>query len=392
MGRLNEVKNMHRVYRMLVMAFFLVLSQTSLAAELSPLERMLAQVPAAAFEDGFLSYADLQGLSSLVPGSGAPEAGQAADDYWMSGSGSAYRRMMMGVSAGQTELVQTFFQYDKVQEATGLSVFDVAQTVEVGRAPQRMVLMSGDMDTTAVQQALTKKGYQPSDAQQGLWCPEGDCGLGMQVDLAARDSGFLFGGLLGARWPVYFDEGVLAASLSKGAILAAAEEQPSLLEQAAVNATVAALSEDLRQVNQLLLLDPGNVLDDSRAGSSWSGIGLLAIAQADSLDAQRVVITMYYDDTARAEAARAALDAGAPDAVLANGQALPILIDDLGGAWESATVTSAETGAILRIPLRFSEQREALADNTQVQPGRAFSLFVRMVIQMDLQWLTELGS
>lgn len=386
------MKNKWRIAWMLIMALFLVSSVTGWASGASPLEQVLAQVPQEAFDTGFFSYADLKGLTALVPGVALPAEGQMAEDYLRSDSGSAFIRAMSGVSAGYGELIQTLFQLDMVKDATGLSVLKVEQTAEVGKQPQRLVVLRGGFDTQAVQQALAAKGYQASTEQQGLWCPDGDCALGAKVDLAGRDPGFLFGGLLGARWPVYFGKGVLMASPSEGAIRAASQRRPNLLEDEVVSAAVTAIGEDLGQVHQLLLLDPAKVLDGTRAGSSWSGIGMLAMAQVDGADAQRVVITISYDDGAQAEAARAALDVGVPDVVLAGGQPLPFLVEDLGGEWEDASVTQTGTGAVLRIPLRFPEQREALAADGRMSPGLPFSFFTKMVIQLDLHWLAELGS
>lgn len=380
-----------RMVWMLVMVLLFVSSVTGWASGPSPLEQVLAQVPSVAFAEGFFSYADLEGLSALVPGAAGPAEEEAAPDYLFSEGGSAFLRVMKGVSAGQPELTQTIYQYDKVEEAMGLSVFDVTQTAEAGRVPQRLVLMRGAMDTSAVQQALTDKGYQPSDALEGLWCPDGDCGLGTQVDLAARDPGFLFGGLLGARWPVYFGESVLMASQSQGVILAAAQRQPGLLSQEPIRAMVDALSKDLNQVHQLLLISPASIYGDTDTDSPWEGIGLLALAQVDSEEAQQVVMAVYYDDVARAGAAKAALDAGEPDVVLADGRALHLLLDELSAVWEEAAVTPLADGAVLRVALGFPAEKETLTKDSMKQPGLPFSLFSRMLQRADLNWLAALG-
>ncbi len=360
------------------------------AAADSPLETLLAQVPASAFETGHISYIDYQALVAARPGAKAPPDTGDIPAYQATPEGQAYFLAMQGAASGSSAMTMALFLADEMAEMSGINPFRVAQSLEAGAPPSQQLWLQGGMDPAAVTAALQRQDYQASGGTGAwaLWCEGGACENGARIDFSRRDPAFLFGGDLGRRWPVVLGADRLASSPDGGVIRQiAAAQGPALLDLPEVRDVLAAVSSfpGSDQVTQFQLFAPETL--NIMTQHTFGAIGLF---QLDTPESQRVVLALHYPEPAAAMDALRHFEAALPSAQLATGQPLMALVENQAGSLEPLFMREPEGGAaVLIIPFLFPSQAQAATLKPDSPSAVPFALFRNMVLKRDMDWLAQ---
>lgn len=321
----------------------------------STLKRLLDVVPAETFQWDDLSFADYQAVRSPLE-----------------------------ITAGFSSLASAYFDEERATAVMGFSPKDVHQSMTLGAAPSDQAWLRGEFATEQVRAALEGQGYLPvTPEQEGmpLWSPEGDLSAALQFDEGRRDVFFLFGGELGQRWPVAFDENVMVSGRDEQALRAAAAGKgPMLSEDPRMQALLKALAQ--QPVKQLVLTRADKVVP-----LPAEPLLLIAIAQTEGQGKTVILLGLEYADLTAAQAAEKRLSQSLPEAVLQSTHRP--LSDELGqrGGKQMAlrTVEGQDGNCWLVIPFQFTEPEET----DPLQYGASFRLFATMMHQRDMGWLVE---
>ena len=373
--------------------FLAILMMTLLAlpaAADSPLETLMQQVPASAFEAGQLSYVDYQALVAVRPGAKAPADTRDVTGIQASPEGKAYFQAMLGAASGSTALIGNLMLAEEMETLSGVNPFRVAQSLEAGAPPSQQVWLQGGINREAVAAALSRQDYQASGGDEAwtLWCEDGACENGARTDLSRRDPAFLFGGDLGRRWPVVLGTDRLASSPDAGVIRQIAKHQgPALIDIPEIKAVLAAIAPvpGAERVTQFQLFGPDVLFANSQQAPS--AVGLLHL---DAPDAQRVVLALHYPLAQSAQDALSRLEAGLDTVKLANGQPLMRLVENQGGSPEPPRRHTADGGgSVLLLAFRFPSQAESAASEPDKASALPFTLFRSMALRRDMDWLIQ---
>jgi hypothetical protein len=296
---------------------------------------------------------------------------------------------------------------DTLRSALGIGFLQIEQVATFGSPPEDGVALAGSFDADAVEAALSARGYV---ADAGVWCHEGDCTTGMEVNLIMRDPFNPFGGELGRMQPIVADDGVLASTASADVIrdvrAALAGEAASLADVATYQAAAQVLSAQ-GVVIQATIVD-GETLLASSLGDPLPALqgqpqpdlnpiapyDLYVIADAATATEQVGIAAFVYLDEAAAEAALAemqnrldmlsSLTMDRPWTALLQERSLTL----------SAEVVQADSGPYVAL-LRFSTPLAgtasilaAPADNPgdEARPAEAYNFLARMLYLRDDQW------
>ncbi len=373
---------------LLVVALMICLAVPATAS--SPVETLLGQVPASAFEAGHISYVDYHALVAARPGATAPTDTKDIPAFQTTPEGKVYFKAMQGAASGSSTMIMYLYLADEMKAMSGINPFLMAQSLEAGAPPSQQVWLQGGLDTEAVITALKQQNYQASGGteQWTLWCEDGACGNGQRTDFSRRDPAFLFGGDLGRRWPVVLGEDLLASSPDSEVILQiAAADGPSLLDLPEVKDVLTSVRSlpDADQVTQFQVFSAATLFVDSQQVP-----GVVGLFQLDSPEAQRVVLALRYPDPAGAKDALTRFEANFPSAELTTGQPLVTVVENQSGSLEPLSVYEAEGGsAVLIIPFLFPSETAAATENPDSQSAVPFALFRNMALKRDMDWLTR---
>ncbi len=373
---------------LLLAALLLALPVVSMRAAL-PVHDLLAQVPQGAFTSGYLSLTGVEALILARPGASGPFSGNRAD-------ARPFRLAMQGISGGFQDLVVLLPQAEDVVRATGSNPLAVRQSMAIGLPPFNQAWLAVEFEPNAPEETLKGKGYGPvsqAGSVMDLWAAESSLESATVIDLAKRDPGFLFGGMLGGRWPVAFKDGLIVSSRDAEALRQIASgEGPMLAERPAgkalLDAAVQTGGEKGGKIIQLYLLTPEHVWPDETGAAGISPPELVLLAQADGEDASQAVLAFYYAEEAGARSALSHLEARLPDAQIAStGRSLEDVIQNLDGQREEPRAVPAPDGAgVLLIPFRFPSQAAAAERNPDAASALSFRAFVTVLMKADLGW------
>lgn len=372
---------MNMRWRIMALAAMLTLALAlpALAEDAHTLQTLLSRVPRAALTNGYLSYADHEGLAAVQQGAEAPASAADAAEHYKTPAGQAYLRSQQGTSAGFFRMMMYMGIAEDIARSSGFDPHRVRQSLSLGAASQQS-WMAGPFDLNELARALTDKGYQETSHENGLalWCEGGDCDGGSRMDLARRDPAFLFGGDLGRHWPVAFAEGLVATAQDGPTIrLIAAQEGPTLADDARFKALLQAaeLPEGQAPATVLQLMTaphPGPAAD-----------GLLAIAMAANEEAVYVVVSLPWAGGLD-EAGIAAIETLIQEAPLSRGGSLEMALQNQEGQLLAPRLVTEGEVTLLSLPFRFPAATQMAADKPVSLP---FQFFAGLLQRNDLAWL-----
>ncbi|NLE69762.1 MAG: hypothetical protein GX611_06190 [Clostridiales bacterium] len=371
--------------RLLTLIMMMVMLTGAAYAEGSTLHDLLAIVPAP--EEGarvFLSYVDVDAMMKARPAEFIPKN---ADEHFLPAA-QPYRMARMGVVAGSPELQMALLMPD-AEAVNGFSPFAVKRSLYLGHPPYQQTWLTGDFEEAPLTGALTAQDYQMMEAPQGgfaVWCPDGDCSIGHNMDMNRRNAASLFGGSLGRRWPIALFPGVLATAPDEKVFEGIINQQgPSLSELPAVQAMLKLLQpEGAPPPSQLILVDAGDGM-----GEQVPGVGLMALAQVDGETALTVRLVLQFEEEAAAQAARERLDGEGLEAIqLQDNTPLTARLEDLQGQVTDLSVqVSPGAGALLVMDVSFPSQAQVTAADPESPSALPFGMFYQMFMKRDLRWL-----
>ena len=355
-----------------------------------PVYAFLSRLPAAALQDRVFRYVDIEALVKARPGATQPADTEDFEKAASTKPRQAYVLAMTGAAAGLSPLSYSLLRSAEFEEKTGLNFFGIKQLAEAGVPPHQQLWLAGDFDEERLKEALGEKGYQETKGNfaMRLWCEEGNCGKGLDMDLSQRDPDFLFGGTLGRKWPVAFGEGVLVSSPSELFIRAVASQEGQMLtdNKALMALLEAVLSPDGNQGGSLsqLTLVPADQAFLTALPSALP----FALAHLDREDAQWVVLGLAFPDAAAARKAAEALPARIEKGALQDGSPVKDRLEALKGVLGQQRVETLPDGeALLVMPFRFPSQREETEESPEASSALPFHFFSRMLMKRDLDWL-----
>jgi hypothetical protein len=309
------------------------------------------------------------------------------------------------------ETAQTVTLSEDLPEALGIEVLQIGQVATFGSPPANGTLFTGDFDLHAVYSALAARGYTTED--ELLWCYEGDCTNGLQVNPGQRNPANPFGGSLGRTQPVIVAPGLLYSAASEDVVrsgaAAAAGEVRSVADVPVYRAVAAALASQ-GVVLQTTFLDGRSLLESSLMNLSIhlsgtpqplpAGIApidpyiLYAVADVVTPADQAGIVAFAYASEA---SATAALEQMAYRLTVLNSQTLErpwaeVLAD------RSLTVEAevvAAQGFFVGL-LRFATPLPTTADlvegdshvssSGRIMPGQVYNFLVRGLYNRDDAW------
>lgn len=375
----------HRFRRLLIALLILALP-FSAAAQTDPLDALLAGIPASAFGDGIVSYADYAALVAARPGARPPESLDDVSAYLKSDEGQSYSRVLLDIAAGFSSLQRYLMLAGEMLEVSGINPFALGQTLEAGFPPRQQIWLQGGLDLEAIRLALSGQEYErlPGDGEGiEIWCEGGSCVNGQRMDLARRNPAFIPGGDLGRRFPVMLMENRLAMSPDPDVFLSLSDfGTPRLAELPQVAAVLGAarVAAGQERLSQLLLIQGGMLAPKPAAAPLPEE---LIIAQADTPDALLVIVSLAYAGADDAAAARAALAGSVGDALLGNGQALMDLVKRHSGSLDPLS-DSASGDVTATLVFRFPPASRPVPGEAAATP---FHTFAGMAYMNGLAWL-----
>lgn len=377
---------MKRIALMLIVLLGLSAGQTYAQAD-TPLKQLLDAVPAAAFEDGYLSYIDYEALIAARPGAATPDDIANLEAFRQTVEGQQYFLAMRGATAGFSGIAQSLINTEEVAQRMGISPTAIGQSLEIGFPPRQQVWLQGGIHPELVRTALAALDYKQLNSllpSREIWCENGACENGSVVQLDKRDPAYLFGGNLGSRWPVMIEDGRVASTPNAAAFRSMAYlSGPKLSGLPKVQALLQVLQppDSGIAVTQLFIVSPDMVLP---APGQTPSMDAIALAQVDTLDVLRVVLALHHPKTVDAQKTMDALENTLDSAVLNTGRPLMKMVQDLSGLLEGIRLEAADAGSTVVLTFRFPAQQEFGADVASAMP---FQQFYRMLIQRDMGWL-----
>ena len=371
--------------RLLPLLLMMVMLTGAALAEGGSLRGLFSMVPAP--EEGarvFLSYVDYEAMNKARPAEFVPKNWEEQ----MLPEAQPYRMARMGVVTGSPEMQMALLMPD-TEAVNGFSPFAVKQALYLGHPPYQQTWLTGDFEEAPLTEVLTAQDYQPVEAPQGgfaVWCPDGDCSIGHNMDMGRRNASLLFGGTLGRRWPIALFPGALATAPDEKVFAQIiSKEAPSLLDAPVVQAFLAALEkEGAPPPSQLILVDAGDGM-----GEQVPGVGLMALAQVDGETALTVRLVLQFEEEAAAQAARERLDGEGLEAIqLQDNTPLTARLEDLQGQVTDLSVqVSPGAGALLVMDVSFPSQAQVTAADPESPSALPFGMFYQMFMKRDLRWL-----
>lgn len=167
--------------------------------------QMLRRIPMTLDNRSNLIFVDRSAIEMAYPDVEIPPTFadfDASDTQWQAWFNSIRNSFM--------PTAQYMMQMDTMSQAIGIDYFDIDQELSYGTAPNTALILKGEFDQEAVEEAFSNRDYQ--QVGDMLWCRAGDCSTGQNVDLASRDMANPFGGHLGRNQPVVIDENWIASS------------------------------------------------------------------------------------------------------------------------------------------------------------------------------------
>lgn len=377
---------MKRKFHLITMLLVLLSGVVSAQAA-TPLEQFLTAMPASSFSDGYFSYVDYQALVAARPDAAAPTIGTSLDEHRQTPAGQQYFQTMLGVSSGFSGVTRYLYMADDVAQSMGIFLPAIGQSAEAGLAPRQQVWLQGGFDAESVTAALSALDYQRvGDATpiRAVWCLDGNCTTGTRFQLENRDPTFLFGGELGANWPILLDDQRIASAPDAAVFQAiSSPDSPRLIDIPEVSDLLQSLTGYAESgiISQLYMLKPSVAFTAPPADTDLNAV---AIAHMESADALQVIIALHFSSAEQATAAQTAIPGNIENAVLRTGQPVTHIIKDFSGSSQNPALIETENGHVLLVPFTFPPQSEVGKDVASAIP---FQLFSRMFIQRDFDWI-----
>lgn len=277
---------------------------------------MLQRVPATLDNRSDLYFSDRQIIETAYPDVEIP-ATFAEFDALQTGERNAWFQAIFNV---HTPTARYLLRMATMNSVIGIDYFDIDQELSYGMPPTGALILQGEFDTDAVQNAFSNRNYQPMDDL--LWCLAGDCTTGQNTDFQTIDHANPFGGELGRNQPIVIDDNWIASSTTPqqlgytptGEPLAfnSLGEMPDVID--AVNAVnslgilIQASLWDGARIGSFTdmgsLLDP-NVDQDALTVDTLEGIArysLVVLGDVVTDDEQIAVVAFTFDSPESAEA------------------------------------------------------------------------------------------
>lgn len=103
-------------------------------------------------------------------------------------------------------------QMATMPDVIGIDYFDTEQELMYGTPPNQGLILRGYFEADPIEIAFANRDYE--QVSDHLWCLDGDCTTGSNIDLANVDTSNPFGGHLGRSQPVVIHENWIASSTS----------------------------------------------------------------------------------------------------------------------------------------------------------------------------------
>ena len=365
-----------RIFCLLMGMLVVALSTPAMAAQ-PPLVRLLKAVPAAALDSGaYISYADYAALLAALEAIKAPAEEVPAEDE------TAFRQSLMHIQAGYDRLMMMTLQEDSGMQSNGFAASQVQQSLVVGNPPFQQVLLSGAFNLTRIQQALANKGYQALATTETGWqpfCAEGDCTTGNTIDVSKADPAFLFGGMLGSRWPLLLRDDLLLSTPHNALFLAATKkDMPSVAAQPGIAGLLSILTDASPAPPVQFILLPAQ----SAIAKEAPGIMYLCMQEVWLQEGVQVQLALSFASDQGAAAAGEQLKQRYKEDILITKQPFSAMVEAQGGKlMDVQAVALGQKGSALLVSFQFP------APTGQPFAPSPFRLFYSMMIQRDMQWL-----
>lgn len=286
------------------------------------------------------------------------------------------------------------------RDTNGFDLLAIEQTLFIESFPDQVMLFAGNFDTDAVSEALINKDYVVQDTELLVLCPDIGCDEGSRIDPPNRDATFVFGGVLGQRFPILLTEDFIGASPSLQAFMtirARAEGRGfSLMDVPAIAAIANYLEDNATLVRQVTFV-PATVLRFEEIPSAPDDLafgvlpqpGYFALVDAPTPDAEETHIILTYEDAETAESALEELLARYE--VVPSTVAEDTLFNDLVEARDAefvGGVVSEQEGQAL-VVLTFSNAHPANTPDDGGfirQSAFTFNLLQQSLFRFDVLW------
>ncbi|MBX3064698.1 MAG: hypothetical protein KF726_17075 [Anaerolineae bacterium] len=383
----------------------------------NPLLDLLKFVPNTAMAlQSEISYLDFRAL--IESRSGAADIRSVAD--WLaadrdSDSFGLFMAALLGISAGDGDIVVSYNRAEEILAATGVDLFAIERELTFAAPPANTTLLSGAFDLGSIEAAFLAHDYvsQPQGDTTLLCSPNG-CDDGLRIDLKKIDPANPFGGKLGRLEPIFLAPGYLFNSADSSVLSQSVGLYKSASKSGSLgvdNPDYVALADYLGVAGTLLqaYLLPASFVDTFDVGmltrltpeqrervlkelaadfQPIAAYSLVGIAHSVSGAEQLVTVTLVYDQEADAQAAAEIL----PDRLrsyvsLVARRPLLDLIEDRGAAFDGATVVESGDRYLTVLTFRAPLEGDQQIDGRYVASGILFRLFSNAWLTRDTGWL-----
>lgn len=382
------------------------------AADTNPFTQMLNVVPAAAATSKIIGYADFRAIVAARPGA-TPLNSMADFNAFLKSTSAGGWLALTAIGSIYPDSAGIHRDYFVPSGSSDIDPYSIQRELYYYRdLSDQLLLLNGNFDTNAIENALSTKGFTRSDLSDPthnvmVWCSTDGCDKGDEPDPTWLDMANPFGGGLGFREPIAIgpgyafgsrDFGVFRNQLDsiqgKGATLASVPSFAGLAEAITAQGTlIQFVGFGPISIGSFAAIQPA-VLN---ALSQWTSIPAYkraAFAHLVSGDKQLAVVALVYDHAADAQVAAQAIPTRlAQYPVLIRRPftyvSMMSLLAALHGALDTPKVYAASNGQSVALftfhaPLESSTPD---AKGNYQQSGQLYSLLVTRLMKGDVGWM-----
>lgn len=361
----------------------------------SEIVSLLTKIPAGAFEEGYLSYTNIQAMVDAHPGASLLPEDMTMEAWRDTAEGKAWLQAMLGASG--TSLLHLYaWLADETYELTGMHPLRVKEILQAGFSVDAQYWLRGNIEKDRVIEALEAIDYVADKAEDEsgwvLLCENGDCSQGLVFDKDKRNPAFIFGGDLGRRWPIAVNDDVLVSTQTEELIRAAVEPvERSLLDLVHINRPISVVLYSIEgdrdaRISQMGMYKPEVFFRTPGQGANMKSV---AMFHTSGEQAERVLITLSFRSKAEAEEAQLKIEEAYQTAE-ANKRLLSVSLEEIDGIKEDSYIDATDGDAVLVVPFRFKTTAEILEEDGKLIPP--FIFFMRLQLTSGLQWLAPLDA
>ncbi|HHT43957.1 MAG TPA: hypothetical protein GXZ89_00425 [Fastidiosipila sp.] len=354
----------------------------------------LANVPADAFDQGYLSYVNFQAMVDAHPDASLLPEDMTLETWRDTPEGKAWIQTMLSI--GGSSLIRMYAGLaDETFELTGMHPLRVQESLHAGLSIDMEHWLRGNIDKEQVIKVLEANDYVAEAAQDEsgwvLLCENGDCSKGFTFDKEKRNDAFIFGGNLGRRWPIAVKDDLLVSAQLEETFRTATEPvEHSLIDLMTVSRPISVVLSSIEDdgdasISQMLMHKPEQFFWMPGQGANIKSLGMF---HTNGKEAQRVIFTLTFNSTAEAEEARQQIEEAYQTAEEIK-RLFSEAVDEIDGVKEDLYIDSTEDDAVLIVPFRFKTTAQLLEDG---KLQSSFIFFTRLQLSDHLRWLAPLDA